>query len=146
MTESELQSAIIDLAKLCGWLRVHFRPALTLKGYRTAYTGDDGFPDLVITRNGCTVIAELKNAKKSASDSQWEWLASFAGCTVGEFKQIHKRSEFGGCVVNDCLCVALWRPKHWDCIEAILRTWLSHEMKPRLADSRGKALVLRGRD
>lgn len=131
MTESELQSATLELAGACGWMRVHFRPALTAKGYRTAYTGDDGYPDITMARNGCVIVAELKNATRSATKEQWEWLAAFAGCTVEEFKNIHKRSKFGGCVVNDCLCVALWRPKHWDCIESILRTWVSHEMKPR---------------
>ena len=132
ITEEELQSAIINLSGLCGWMRVHFRPALTQAGnWVTPYTGDDGFSDIVLARNGCTVIAELKNAKNGASNDQWEWLAAFAGTTVEEFKAIHKGSKFGGCVVNKCLLVALWRPKHWKYIEAILRTWVSHEMKPR---------------
>lgn len=136
MTESALQSHVLDLGSLYGWRRVHFRPALTSKGYRTAYTGDDGFPDVVMARNGCTVIAELKNACNSASEAQWEWLASLAGGTVEEFKRLHKRSEFGGCVVNKTVLVALWRPKHLDVIEDILRTWVEPGVKPKRSRQR----------
>lgn len=131
MTEAALQSHVLDLGSLYGWRRVHFRPALTSKGYRTAYTGDDGFPDVVMARNGCTVIAELKNAKNSASADQWEWLSFFAGCDVDEFKQIAREVDFGGCVVNETVLVALWRPKHIDHIDAILRQWTAPGVRPK---------------
>lgn len=136
MTESALQSHVLDLGKIHGWRRVHFRPALTSKGYRTAYTGDDGFPDVVMARNACEIVVELKNATNSASPDQWEWLASFAGCTVDQFKRIHKESKFGGCVVNETRLVALWRPKHIDVIEDILRTWVEPGIRPRRSRQR----------
>jgi len=52
MTEQQLLDAIVQAAKLHGWMVAHFRPALTAKGWRTPMQGDPGFPDLVLARKG----------------------------------------------------------------------------------------------
>jgi hypothetical protein len=51
ITEAEFLAQVLQLAKLCGWLTAHFRPAKTAHGWRTAVQGDGaGWPDLVLLR------------------------------------------------------------------------------------------------
>lgn len=68
MLESQLQSAIIDLAKLTGWKWYH-----THDSRRSV----PGFPDLVLVHktNGRIVFAELKAATGRVSPAQEEWLS-----------------------------------------------------------------------
>ena len=44
MTEEQLLTAVMDLAKFAGWRVTHFRPARTGRGWRTAVQGDNGCP------------------------------------------------------------------------------------------------------
>lgn len=75
MTESELQAAVIELARLLGYLVAHFRPAQTERGWRTAVQGDGkGFPDLVLAGRGRVLFVELKGAAGKLSDEQVGWL------------------------------------------------------------------------
>lgn len=74
MTESELQTAIIEAAQLYGWRVAHFRPALTSKGWRTPVQGDAGFPDLCLARNGRVLFLELKSEKGRVTPDQDAWL------------------------------------------------------------------------
>ena len=90
MTESELQSAVIDLAHVYGWKVAHFRPAMTTKGWRTPVGADaKGFPDLVLCKPGKTEVlaeryrlsepselmfVELKAKKGRLSLEQIDWL------------------------------------------------------------------------
>jgi hypothetical protein len=80
VTEADLQSTVIDIAKLYGWLVAHQRPARTNSGWRTAVEGHTGFPDLVLcrgVRNGKPaklLFVELKNDRDKPSDDQKRWL------------------------------------------------------------------------
>lgn len=74
MTEAQLQEAIIDTARLTGWLVAHFRAAKTSKGWRTPVSADGkGFPDLVLVR-GRVVYMELKDAKRKVTPEQEQWI------------------------------------------------------------------------
>lgn len=76
MTESQLQSAILDAAKLTGWHRVHIRPVKQARGWGVPYEGDPGLPDLVLARNGRVLLAELKSAGGKPTVEQIGWLAA----------------------------------------------------------------------
>lgn len=84
MTESELQYAILDLAKRLGLLAMHIRDSR-----RNLATG---FPDLVLAGPGGVVFAELKNDKHQPTDMQMRWLGTL---------------EAGGAEAY------LWRPEQW---------------------------------
>lgn len=75
MTEAELQKGVIELARLCGWLVAHFRPALSKKGWRTPVAADGkGFPDLVLVRDRVAFV-ELKGEGGQLRLEQEKWLA-----------------------------------------------------------------------
>ena len=97
LTEDDLQHRILDLATWRGWRRVHLRPARTEKGWRTAYEGDPGLPDLVLARGGVVLLAELKSRTGRASRDQRLWLDAAGGCG------------------------RLWRPADWDQVQEELR-------------------------
>lgn len=100
MKEAELESAVIDLARICGWRCAHFRPARTAHGWRTPVSGDGaGFPDLVLTRPPELLIIELKADKGRLSDTQKLWLQQFDQCGIEWY---------------------IWKPSDWNDIEARL--------------------------
>jgi hypothetical protein len=75
-SEAEFQKAVITLAKLHRWKVMHTQPAQIRPGrWITPATGDQGFPDLVMTHpiRG-TIFVELKTDKGVVSNTQWEWL------------------------------------------------------------------------
>jgi hypothetical protein len=76
VTEAELQSAVIELARLLGYRVAHFRPAQTVKGWRTAVEADGkGFPDLVLVRRPARLLfVELKAARGRLHPDQQAWL------------------------------------------------------------------------
>lgn len=74
MTEDELLSNVLELAKFAGWRVCHFRPARTVKGWRTAMQGDLGFPDVALVGHGKFLLAELKSSKGNTSPDQDCWL------------------------------------------------------------------------
>jgi VRR-NUC domain len=94
VSERELEQAVIDCARLLGWLVAHFRPAETRRGWRTAVAGDGkGFPDLVLVHPLHGVLwRELKDARGKVSTEQAIWLS---------------RLEVAG--EN----AAVWRPADW---------------------------------
>jgi hypothetical protein len=103
MTEAQLQSAVIELARALGWKVAHFRPALTGKGWRTAVSGDGvGFPDLTLLRRARQIVVELKSEKGNLTPEQAVWLAAFERAGV----EWH-----------------VWRPGDWldGTVEAVLR-------------------------
>jgi len=101
-SESEFQKAVIELAHANGWLAHAERPAMNKAGnWRTPIQGDKGFPDLVLTRYGDLVIAELKTQKGTLPPAQRDWLAVLQ--TVPGIQ------------------VYVWRPKDWPVIEDVLR-------------------------
>jgi len=100
--EADLLGQVLQLAKVFGWARAHFRPAKTEHGWRTAVQGDGaGFPDLILVRPPRLVVAELKAARGRLEADQQQWLDWF-------------RSVPG-------VDVHVWRPADWDLIVATLR-------------------------
>jgi len=73
MSEQQFTDAVIELAQYRGWRVAHFRPARTIKGWRTAVQGDKGFPDLVLARNGVVLFAELKTQRGRVAKDQEKW-------------------------------------------------------------------------
>ena len=82
MTEADLQSQVIRYAKEHGWMAVHFRPAKTAKGYRTAVEGDKGSPDTLLARDGVVYLWELKRQQGGYGQGQVAWLAAI-GPAIG---------------------------------------------------------------
>jgi hypothetical protein len=75
VTERQLQQAVIEMARMLGWMVAHFRPAQTAKGWRTAVEGDGaGFPDLTLVRGPRLLFVELKRAGGSTAPAQQKWL------------------------------------------------------------------------
>lgn len=85
-SEREFTSQVITLARLCGWRCVHFRPARTEKGWRTAGQGNIvGWPDIFAVKDGKIIVMELKIGKAKPTHEQAAWLADFAGAGVQAF-------------------------------------------------------------
>lgn len=74
MTGAEIQSGVIDLARLQGWRVAHFRPARTSKGWRTPVSADGkGWPDLVLVRDRIMFV-EIKGDGDRLRPAQAAWL------------------------------------------------------------------------
>jgi hypothetical protein len=93
ISEAEFTSQVVQLFQLRGWMVVHIRPATTAKGYRTPYEGDPGLPDIIASRLGRTILAELKVGRNKPTQEQREWLDASGGY--------------------------LWYPSDWSEIEAV---------------------------
>jgi hypothetical protein len=93
ISEAEFTTQVVQLFQLRGWMVVHIRPAKTAKGYRTPYEGDPGLPDIIASRLGRTILAELKVGKNRPTEEQREWLDASSGY--------------------------LWYPSDWSEIEAV---------------------------
>ena len=95
MTETQLQTAVIDTAHLFGWIVAHFRPAQNSRGeWRTPVGGDGkGFPDLVLVSDRGVAFAELKSAKGRLRAEQQMWRDALFAADADVF---------------------VWRPKDWD--------------------------------
>ncbi len=103
-SEDALQTKIIELAKLEGWLVHHVRPAQTGKGWRTPLQGDKGYPDLTLVHpDGLVVIAELKAMRGRETPEQARWLDAMNGAELHSY---------------------LWRPDDWSYIEQLLKARL----------------------
>jgi VRR-NUC domain len=100
VTEREFERAVLETLRVFGWRHCHFRPARTSRGWRTALSGDAGFPDIVAVRDERVLFIELKTERGRLSEEQGRWLAAlgFAGADV------------------HC-----WRPSDWPTIEETLR-------------------------
>lgn len=106
-TEAAFQRQVTDLATLCGWQWVHFRPARTVQGWRTPVSGPlgAGWPDLVLVRarDRRLVFAELKSGRGRVNVEQH--------LVLGLIEEIA-----GGRVQ-----VFVWRPCDLPEIQAVLR-------------------------
>lgn len=100
-TEAGFQAAVIDLARLRGWLVHHCRPARTGAGWATPITGDPGFPDLVLARPPRLIFAELKSTKGRVSRDQERWVMRLDQCDGVEMHVL--------------------RPSDWAAVEDLLR-------------------------
>lgn len=88
ISEAQFLTQVLDLAKVYGYFRVHFRPAKTAHGWRTALSGDGvGFPDVLLAHEdrGRLIAAELKSEVGKATEAQLQWLAILAACGVETF-------------------------------------------------------------
>lgn len=101
LSEAEFTTQVIAFARLHRWRVAHFRPGRTKDGgWRTAVQGDGaGYPDLVMLRGACLLVAELKVGKNKPTPAQLEWLEAWRA--VGA--EVH-----------------VWTPAHWPEIEAAI--------------------------
>lgn len=81
MTEADLQAAVIDLARVCKWRVHHSRTAWVQRRdgstyHATPLTGDPGFPDLVLARDGQVLFVELKSERGRLSPDQQAWISA----------------------------------------------------------------------
>lgn len=100
LSEKDFTRQVVQLAKLLGWRVAHFRPAQTKHGWRTAMSGDVGFPDLLLIRGCVQLVFELKCGKNTTTPEQVKWLESFEGAGVSAH---------------------VLRPEDWPKIEELLR-------------------------
>ena len=54
--EDEFLRAVLEMAGILGWMAFHPRPARTAHGWRTALSGDPGYPDLTLAKAGHPLI------------------------------------------------------------------------------------------
>lgn len=88
--EKTFQAQVIQLAKLWRWECYH-----TFDSRRS----EAGFPDLVMTRKGRMIVAELKVEDNDPTPKQLMWLAAFRAMGVPTYA---------------------WWPKDWPEIERVL--------------------------
>lgn len=69
LSEASLESRLVELAKLHGWLAYH-----THDSRRSA----PGFPDWILLRDDRLLAIELKSATGKPTEKQLEWLRAFA--------------------------------------------------------------------
>jgi hypothetical protein len=78
LTERQFQRQVIQLARLHGWRVAHFRPARTLKGWRTPVEADGrGFPDILCVRGKDVKVIELKVGRNVLTPEQAAWIRAF---------------------------------------------------------------------
>lgn len=100
-TEAAFQRQVIDYSGLCGWRRIHFRPAIGHHGrYQTPLLGDKGFPDTTLVRGDRLIFAELKVRPNKPSVDQEAWLAALAKAGAATY---------------------VWYPEDWSEIMEVLR-------------------------
>jgi VRR-NUC domain. len=100
MSEKQLQSAVIELAKTLGWKVAHF--GNTMKNVRrgNGYVsipdrGASGFPDLVLVRRPRLVFAELKTKHNQLTEAQMDW--------IQQLEQVDGQVD-----------AYVWRPADWE--------------------------------
>ena len=101
LTEKQFTWQVLETAELFKWRATHFRPARTLKGWRTSISGDAGFPDLTLARPPRVIFAELKVGKGKLSPDEEIWREILEQCPGIEYY--------------------LWTPEDWEEIELVLR-------------------------
>lgn len=83
VSEAAFQAQVIALARLCGWLVHHSRPALRRSGrVSTPVAGDVGLPDLVLARGGVVLFVELKAEAGRVAPAQRAWARAITGAQV----------------------------------------------------------------
>lgn len=95
MTEDELLRAVVDAARLTGWMCHHDR-----RSDRAIQQGDTGFPDLVLAKGGRVIFAELKRERTHPTTQQMAWHLALRG---------QQQERMPGAPL-----VAVWRPSDLD--------------------------------
>jgi hypothetical protein len=109
-SEREFQAAVIQYARLHGWLVAHFHDSRRQVGDRLVGDADAaGFPDLVMARNGFLIFAELKTERGRVSRAQRQWLDALS---LGTW-WLQQRPDKPAAGLRVCL----WRPSDWPEIE-----------------------------
>jgi hypothetical protein len=90
MSEDDLLTTVLGMARAMGVMSAHFRPAQSKTGrWLTAVQGDGkGYPDLTLAGEGGVLFRELKSAKGPVKPEQKAWLAalSTAGADAGVWR------------------------------------------------------------
>lgn len=104
--EHDFTNAVLAMAKLRGWKRMHVRPGRVIRDgkekYETPFKADGkGWPDLFLIHRGTgrIVVAELKSEKGKPTPEQVDWLELFKRAGV---------------------YAAIWTPLMWDEIDRVL--------------------------
>ena len=120
VSELDFQRQLVGphgIATMLGWLHVHFRPAMTTRGWRTPGTGElaKGWPDLVLVRarDHRLIFAELKADDATTSPQQRAVLDTLSSVTCAP------TSTRAG--PEPTVEVHVWRPRDLDSIAEILR-------------------------
>jgi hypothetical protein len=95
MTEAQFQASVIQIAKMNGWRIFHPMKMQARDGsWRTALSGDKGWPDLVLAhRERGFLVCELKADAGRLTEDQKVWLyhlAPWAECHVWRPADIDK--------------------------------------------------------
>lgn len=118
-TEAEFTTAVITLARSCGYLVYHARPAVVRSGkWATHMQGDPGLPDIIAVHpEGRLVVAELKmpretQAKGRPTAQQQEWLDAMKKVArhAGQFAVMTE----DGHRAESTVIVRVWRPEDYD--------------------------------
>lgn len=107
LPESEIQWALIAVARHYRWKAGHFLPAPTRDGgkWLTHMQGDKGVPDTLLAREGVVFLVEVKTATGHTTKEQDEWLGALG--------------------VHGTVC----RPDTWSTVARILRTGVLHDSR-----------------
>lgn len=98
MSEDDWQTRVMEYAFRLGWRVAHVHRAKTTRGrWVTPVSGSPGLPDLILSRAGVVLLAELKTETGSYEPGQAEWIAAAGG--------------HGFC----------WRPSDWPEVQEVLR-------------------------
>jgi len=121
MNEAELAKGVEDLLTIFHWTWMHQRPAKTDKGWRTALTGTQGFPDYVAVRKGRLIFIELKSDTGKLSVWQETWLGELRECMkFGAIVNSKGRVKIHEKMIPS-FEVYVWRPSDYDQIIELLR-------------------------
>ena len=126
MSEAQFQRLVIDTAKIYGWLVQHARTTRVARPdgsvrHATAISGNVGFPDLVLARNGRLFFIELKVGRNKPTKAQTQWLNQLAGVVGSASDWVSSRDipTMRGSVTS-LVCVAY--PRHWEWLREQLRS------------------------
>ena len=102
MTEAAFQTCVMDLARWTGWRTFHPRTVKTATGgHLTAFSGEAGFPDLVLVHPKRGVLfVELKTDTGKLTHHQEQWATDLVAADAEYY---------------------VWRPKDWEEIKKRLR-------------------------
>ena len=142
-SETEFENTIIEMAQTFGWYVHHTRKVKVQREdgstyHATPLKGNKGAPDLTMAKDGRVVFAELKSEKAPPlSPEQRRWWEELTGRTWGDWHgggnwppTLHHCRDHEFDNDGEAWCdyppnwettVAVWRPRDWDQIEAILK-------------------------
>lgn len=119
-TEAQFTNAVVNLARSCGWLVYHARPAVVRSGkWATHMQGDTGFPDIVAVHpSGRLVFAELKMLPETRitgrpREDQQRWLDALQEVAYVAWHGLDGLPEVAEAAL-DVVTVRVWRPADYD--------------------------------